>query len=82
MIMEKISKLHFLSIIIITLLFITVIFAGCNQNRKQLKLSSSIPEVDKTKEVKMLTAFFGLDNALPRRSRLLYEKAPGKDGIP
>lgn len=30
----------------------------------------------------MLNAFFGLDDALPRRARLLCRAAPGRDGMP
>jgi len=45
-------------------------------------LSDSVPEVDKTRETKILTAFFGLDNGLTRRTRVMYRKAPGKDGMP
>jgi hypothetical protein len=41
-----------------------------------------VPEVDKTREVKILTAFFGLDNGLIRRANIIYSKAFGKDGMP
>jgi hypothetical protein len=41
-----------------------------------------VPEVDKTREVKILTAFFGLDNGLTKRANLIYKKAYGKDGMP
>ncbi|MEM9919914.1 MAG: hypothetical protein AAF990_17590 [Bacteroidota bacterium] len=30
----------------------------------------------------MLSAFFGLDNALNQKARLIWRKAPGKDGMP
>ena len=30
----------------------------------------------------MVSAFFGLDNALPRRAMFLWRSAPGKDGMP
>jgi len=45
-------------------------------------LSASIPEIDKKREIKILTAFFGLDNGLTRRANLIYRKAKGKDGMP
>ena len=45
-------------------------------------LSEEIPPVDKTREAKMLSAFFGLDNALTPKARLIWKKAPGKDGMP
>jgi hypothetical protein len=44
--------------------------------------SKKVPEVDKTREVKILTAFFGLDNGLTRRANIIYRKAYGKDGMP
>ena len=45
-------------------------------------LSEEVPPIDQTREAKMLSAFFGLDNALPPRSRLIWKGAPGKDGMP
>lgn len=60
-----------------------VILVSCDHlNRRKLYLSDSIPEVDKTREARILTAFFGLDNDLPPRSRIIDKKAPGKDGMP
>jgi len=52
------------------------------RNRRQLYLSASVPEIDKTRDAQILTAFFGLDNGLTRLTRLIYRKAPGKDGMP
>ncbi len=49
---------------------------------RKLYLSDSIPEIDKTREAKILTAFFGLDNGLTFRARAIYRKAQGKDGMP
>ena len=48
---------------------------------RRIKLSESIPEIDNSREAKILTAFFGLDE-LPLQSVLLYLKAPGKNGMP
>ncbi|MEL7119597.1 MAG: hypothetical protein AAFO07_09155 [Bacteroidota bacterium] len=45
-------------------------------------LSEEVPPIDKTREPKILSAFFGLDNALNQKSRLIWRKAPGKDGLP
>jgi hypothetical protein len=59
------------------------IFASCdNRNPRELYLSSSVPDIDKTRETKILTAFFGLDNGLTFRARAIYRKAQGKDGMP
>ena len=66
------------------------ILAGCSpngrnnslRNRQQIRLSESVPEIDKSREANILTAFFGLDNALPQRARALYIHAPGQDGMP
>ncbi len=52
------------------------------RSTRDLYLSDSVPEIDKTREVKILTAFFGLDNGLPFRARVMYRKAQGKDGMP
>jgi len=56
------------------------LLSACQQ--PQAMLSAEIPEVDKNREAKMLTAFFGLDNALPPRAVRLYKRAPGQDGMP
>lgn len=55
---------------------------GCENLRREVVLSEKVPEIDKTRNPELFTVFFGLDNALPLRSRLLYKKAPGKDGMP
>lgn len=84
--MNRLTNVIPLSII---LLLCVEPFNGCNQvatsnnrNPSKLYLSDSVPEIDKTRETKILTAFFGLDNALPQRARFIYAKAPGKDGMP
>lgn len=53
-----------------------------NLNIAKLHLSNTIPEIDNTRETKLLTAFFGLDNGLDQRSELIYKNAPGQDGMP
>jgi hypothetical protein len=58
------------------------LFVSCQQRLPEYILSEEIPPIDKEREAKMLSAFFGLDNALPPRSRLIWKKAPGKDGMP
>lgn len=81
-------NVHLLRLVMISF-FIIGIISGCENlqsyqyNRdREVRLSNSIPEIDKTREVKILTVFFGLDNALNRLSRVLYENAPGQDGMP
>jgi hypothetical protein len=68
------------------LIFIMGVFTGCfnqsNRNPRILFLSDTIPEIDKTREARILTAFFGLDNGLTQRARIIYRNAPGKDGMP
>ena len=49
---------------------------------RSIKLSATIPEIDKSREARVLTAFFGLDNELPLVSIGLYRNAPGKSGMP
>ena len=77
-------KKHNLQVITIVLSTLIIgILASCdNRNPQKRYLSDSIPGIDKTREARILTAFFGLDNALPPRSRLIDRKAPGKDGMP
>ncbi len=58
------------------------ILSSCAQLNREPQLSSQVPEIDKTRDAKLLTAFFGLDNGLTQMARLLYAKAPGKDGMP
>jgi hypothetical protein len=38
--------------------------------------------LDRQREAKILTAFFGLDNGLTFRAKAIYRKAKGKDGMP
>ena len=68
-------KIHSLLII-----FLCSFFA-CN-NSPYYVLSDRIPQIDKTREAKVLSAFFGLDNALPKAAIGISPKAPGKDGMP
>ncbi|MEL6848797.1 MAG: hypothetical protein AAFP92_09780 [Bacteroidota bacterium] len=70
-------------------ILLAVILTGCgeqdtlsNRNPRQLYLSETVPEIDKSRETKLLSAFFGLDNDLPQRARAIYFNAPGKDGMP
>lgn len=80
--------------LMLLLVLTTVLLSGCavttiaivnavkNKKRSPFKLSDSVPEIDKTREAKILAVFFELDNDLPKRSRSLYKEAPGKDGMP
>lgn len=72
-------------IIPLTIIVILIggIFVSCdNRNPRILYLSDSVPEIDKTREANILTAFFGLDNGLTQRARAIYRNAPGQDGMP
>lgn len=82
--------------LLVTILLLTGFLSGCvvatvttvaavkskKRSARKLYLSDSIPEIDKTREAKILTAFFGLDNGLTKRANLIYKKAYGKDGMP
>ena len=59
-----------------------LVLIRCNDAASKPQVSESIPEIDKNREAKLLTAFFGLDNALPKRAKRLYRNAPGQDGMP
>ena len=75
-------NISFLRLVILSILIIGV-STGCdNRNPRKLYLSDSVPEVDKKRETKILTAFFGLDNGLTQRARAIYRNAPGLDGMP
>lgn len=50
--------------------------------RLQPILSDEIPPISQQRKTKVLSAFFGLDNALPLAAIGLSWKAPGKDGMP
>jgi len=63
-------------------LLILVILLGSCQQIPEFILSDQVPPIDQQREAKMLSAFFGLDNALPQRARLIWKNAPGKDGMP
>lgn len=62
---------------------IMIFFIGCQQVQlPDYVLSDKVPPIDKTREARMLSAFFGLDDALPQLARLIWRGAPGKDGMP
>ncbi len=63
------------------LFLIASLSCACNQSPDYI-LSDRIPQIDKTREAKVLSAFFGLDNALPKSVIAISPKAPGKDGMP
>ena len=63
------------------LLTLVVLLVGCGQVPDYI-LSDTLPPVDKTRKANMLPAFFGLDDGLTQRARLIWRKAPGKDGMP
>ena len=72
---------------------ITVFLSGCvtatvatvaafkskKRSSRKLYLSDTIPEIDKTRDAKILTAFFGLDNDLTSKARAQNKKAAEKD---
>ncbi|TGK31758.1 hypothetical protein EHQ12_14800 [Leptospira gomenensis] len=64
-------------------IFFAVILLGnmCVSVPRQT-LSTENPEVNRHRSAKLLSAFFGLDNALPFRSVALWRSAPGQDGMP
>ena len=64
------------------LLFLLILLSTSCLRVPQYVLSEEVPAVDKTREAKMLSAFFGLDNKLPPRSRFIWKGAPGQDGMP
>ncbi|MFN0200579.1 MAG: hypothetical protein ACKVTZ_03620, partial [Bacteroidia bacterium] len=67
---------------LIALTFIITMFVSCSVLAPKILESETVPEVDRKREVKILTAFFGLDNGLTRKATIIYSKAYGKDGMP
>jgi len=70
---------------IIILMVISIFAVQCQKiknAKREIRLSATVPAIDKTREAKILTVFFGLDNALPRTARVMYKNAFGKDGMP
>ena len=71
--------------ILLTVLIILVMGIGLvafySMYIRRIKLSDVNPPIEKTREAKVLSAFFGLD-ALPAQSLLLYWRGPGKNGMP
>jgi hypothetical protein len=45
-------------------------------------ISKKNPEANRDREARLISAFFGLDNAMPGKSRGLWWHAPGNDGMP
>jgi hypothetical protein len=64
------------------LILVFSMLSGCSMLAPKILESKKVPEVAKTRELKILTAFFGLDNGLTRRANIIYRKAYGKDGMP
>jgi len=65
----------------ISLSLVFILFLGCNRLPDYI-LSKKNPEINKSRKALIISAFFGLDNALPQKSMGIWSKAPGKDGMP
>jgi len=82
--MKPAVPLKFLPLALKMILIIGISMA-CHKlgnHHREILLSASVPEIDETREAKIVTAFFGLDNGMTQQARALYWKAPGKDGMP
>ena len=64
-----------------SLFLLLLMILGCNQLPDYI-LSKQNPEINKTRKAVLLSAFFGLDNAMPNKSIGIWREAPGKDGMP
>lgn len=53
-----------------------------SRNLTDTTADTASPRESGERSADLLSAFFGLDNALPRASRLICRGAPGKDGMP
>ena len=63
------------------LFLLLILITGCKQLPNYI-LSKENPDINKTRKAELLSAFFGLDNAMPQKSMGIWSKAPGKDGMP
>lgn len=77
----KSARFLFKALGVVILLLLGAILVFWLQVSK-IKLSESVPEIDKKREARVLTAFFGIDSDLPLFASLLYIRALGKDGMP
>lgn len=68
--------------VLVSVLLLVGGFLTYNTYFLRVIVADAVPEIDADRKAKTLTAFFGLDNALPVQGVLLYWKAPGKDGMP
>ena len=64
-----------LKVIGIAVLALIIAITGFWFRVSEIKLSDSVPEIDKEREARVLTAFFGIDNELPLFASFLYWKA-------
>ena len=53
-----------------------------NSDLADTTADAALPRESGGQSAELLSAFFGLDNALPRVARLICRGAPGKDGMP
>ena len=77
----KSARFLFKALGVVILLLLGAILVFWLQVSK-IKLSEFVPEIDKKREARVLTAFFGIDSDLPLLASLLYIRALGKDGMP
>ncbi len=63
------------------ILLLLLLFGSCI-SAPNYRLSNKDPQINHTRKANIISAFFGLDNALPLRSFFLWKNAPGKDGMP
>ncbi len=79
--MKKASK-RILVVLGCVIFMISLVVMLIRYQAPEIKLSASIPAIDKKREAHLISAFFGLDNQLPWASIVISWSAPGKDGMP
>lgn len=77
-----IIALAILNSCVITAVAASTLLNKSKRDPQQLYISDTIPEMDKKRQTEILSAFFGLDNGLNKRTKVIYKEAPGKDGMP
>jgi len=78
--MRKENSKHSLVIglFVATLGLVALTLVACAQRQELIPERTSLDD----HPPRMVSAFFGLDNALPLRAAMLWRSAPGKDGMP
>lgn len=63
-------------------LVLTLFLIGDCSSFPEYTLSEQSPPINAKRKARLLSGFFGLDNAIPIQAMGIWSEAPGKDGLP